>query len=170
MTTYDMVEPPDLMYGVLLNDVDDDALERSDSFGGWTLKRAPLDAMVSLRVEFKKYSSEFEPDFPGSHECQIVPSGQGFHFSPIADCARWRYGVLIPGEGRLLNGAKLSEALRISDSDLHVDLWQLNPRDWNSGLGGSPAHNGSSTLQTVEHARGNQREPCAGDRRSEVNA
>ena len=41
-----MVEPPDLLYGVLLNDVDDEALERSDSFGGWTLKRAPLDAMV----------------------------------------------------------------------------------------------------------------------------
>ena len=48
--------------------------------------------------------------------------------------------MLIPGEGRLLNGAKLSEALRISDSDLHVDLWQLKTRDWNSGLGGSPAH------------------------------
>jgi Apea-like HEPN len=141
VTTYDLVDAPKLRFGVVLNDLADESLEQNVSFGGWILQRAPTDMMVALRDELNRYQTAFDhPSFVGTHDSLVTASGSGHLLERMEDTSRWRIGVLVPTEARTVNGAQLSEALRIATDDLALELWQLQPTSYNSGLGGSPLH------------------------------
>lgn len=145
MTTYDKIPVNRISYGIVLNDIAEESISTDINLSGWILGRATeSESMVCSELLRKYVSLAFRDDFP-NQEMSIKESGNGFQYSHLSQASYWRYSVIRPTDQAKLSGAQLSEALRISDANIFVEIWCIKDNeDQDSGrlaqrIGGHPA-------------------------------
>lgn len=142
MPTYDKVPIEQVIYGIVLNDCSDESIGSTTDLSGWTLRRATPGEAVACSDQLAKYAALGYFGIP-RQQMTITVDGNGHRMTSIANPAVWRYSVVHPSEHATLNGARLSEALRLSDANLICELWNIRKNPGSDGpetsIGGRPA-------------------------------
>lgn len=123
-----MIEPilHDIHCGLILNDVD--VTNLPIDLGEWEIDRASDVEMQAVRAAVTRASlSDWSPYPMVPQEMSITlgnVSQREVHWERISDPGGWRYSVLRLKRGRGFDcQTALSQALRLSASDLRVELW-----------------------------------------------
>lgn len=137
MSTYDEVPIKRVNYGIVLNDCSEESIGAVTDLSGWTLQRATRAEAARCSQQLTMYA---ELGFLGKPRQQMTftPHKSGYHATHIANKSEWRYLVVRPTEKARLNGARLSESLRLSDANLICELWNIRTK-LVSSIGGDPS-------------------------------
>lgn len=143
MPTLDKVPLNQMIYGIVMNDLPIDSLISGLSLSGWILRRADEREKNVCSYQLRRYSG-FDSISQPRQEMQIFRDGNSISMNQLADSRDWRYLVISPTNDAKLTGSQLSEALRLSDVEIWVELWHVRKIPGVEGpeilTGGSPGH------------------------------
>ena len=142
MPTYDKVEIERVDYGIILNDCAEASISEPLALSGWVLDKANPDEAKACSDQLTKYAQLGFLSIP-RQQMRILKQTNGHRMEGLADPNSWRYSVVRPTNSPTLNGAKLSEALRLADANLICELWCVQKLPQSDGpdttIGGFPA-------------------------------
>lgn len=141
MSAYDKLPLDRVVFGIVLNDLQKDALINGKNLGGWILRHAISEEIAVCSNQLRKYSALDFLTKP-RQEATISASGNGFRFEYSNDPMQWRYVIVERTVNAILSGAKLAEATRLSDANLCIELWCARKSPGSDGpdksIGGHP--------------------------------
>lgn len=138
MPTYDQVPMEQMNFAFVSDDVDHDSLIDLNIGCGWKFCRPEAHEIELFRpLVLKACALKSMPHPIQEYSFTVKKSGISFKHEPSMD--KWRYGIFKPENSDALEGAKLSEALRLIEADLTVELWSILDRDGAVKIGGTPA-------------------------------
>ena len=142
MPTLDKVPIEQVVHGIVLNDCATDSIDIATDLAGWTFVRANAEESARCSSEITKYEGLRAFGTP-RQEMTITAQGNGHRMTAHGDRTIWRYSVVRPSENASINGAQLSEAMRLSDANLICELWHVRKMPNSDGpdfiTGGHPA-------------------------------
>lgn len=135
MPTYDLVDTKNVRFGVVQDDISHHQLVRTSIGAGWVFDKASQEEVMEFQNRMRVLSEFSFMSRPTQEMTYTIESKSSKIFRSIDNPNAWRYSVVRPESAEIL-GAHLSEALRISDAEMLVELWAINQNDGIHKFGG----------------------------------
>lgn len=159
MPTFDKVDLEKMNYGVILNDINTTEKFPID-LGEWEFMKPTSQEIHEFRMKLVIFKASRDRISLPNQEYKITATAPNSTlYEPLKDMNNFRYLIAKPKTDTKLNGAKLSEACRISDLDIWIEYWSIISKvDYKDTrkVGGNPAQcvrffNGADTFESIHN-------------------